>query len=242
MIARGRRVAPKTLFYDAQVDCPYGQPYQAVYRQAHFGALPNRAMALFLEAGFRRNGNFLYTMACPDCQACVPLRLEPARFKANRSQKRIWTRNQDVTFKLAPLQISSQKLALCDKFLQGRFPGKGNSALDYYAGFFINSMGATCELEFWRQDHLLGVSIIDLYPEAINCVYFYFDPDEASRSPGTYNILTLIDYALSHHIDYVYLGYWIAEVAAMRYKAQFNPHFLLQNGQWLEQPRKPRQQ
>ena len=224
-------------FYDVQVDCPYGRPFTAVYRQAHFGTLPDLTMALFLAAGFRRNGNYLYTMVCPDCQSCVPIRLQPAQFIANRNQTRVRAKNLDLTVKLVPLQIAGHKLALCDKFLQRRFPGKGNSALDYYAGFFINSMGYTHEMEFWHGERLLGVSIVDIYAEAINCVYFYFDPDEARRSPGTYNILTLIDYALSQEIEYVYLGYWINEVAAMRYKAHFKPHFLLQDGQWRENSR-----
>lgn len=221
-------------FYDVQVDCPYGQPFTAVYRQARLGSLPSGAMAQFLAAGFRRNGNYLYMMVCPDCQSCIPIRLQPAQFTANRNQKRVRARNQDLTVKLAPLQINGQKLAICDKFLQRRFPGKGNSALDYYAGFFINSMGDTFEMEFWHNERLIGVSIVDIYPEAINCVYFYFDPDESRRSLGTYNILTLIDYALKRQIDLVYLGYWIDEIAAMRYKANFKPHYLLRDGKWME--------
>ena len=219
-------------FYDLQVDCPYGRLLTAVYRQAHFGTLPNIAMELFLESGFRRNGNYLYSMACPDCHACVPIRLEPAQFAANRSQKRTKARNRDLTVTIEPLRITSQKLDLCDQFLHNRYPGKGNSALDYYAGFFINSLGFTYEMEFRREGRLIGVSVIDLYPEAINCVYFYFDPDEAKRSPGTNNILTLVDYALAHRIQYLYLGYWIQDVAAMSYKTRFTPHFLLQDGQW----------
>jgi len=219
-------------FFDVQMDCPYGRAFTAVYRQAYFGALPPLAMELFLEAGFRRNGNFLYSMVCPECQACVPIRLEATRFVANRSQKRARARNQDLAVSLSPLVITSQKLALCDKFLQNRFPGKDNAALDYYSGFFINSMGSTYEFEFWKGEQLLGVSIVDLYPQAINCVYFYYDPDESKRSLGTNNILALVDFALSHQIPYIYLGYWIHDVSAMRYKAQFTPHFLLQDGNW----------
>lgn len=171
-------------------------------------------------------------MVCTDCQACIPIRLEPEKFNPNRSQKRVTARNQDLTISIAPLKITAEKLALCDKFLHGRFPEKSSSGLDYYAGFFINSLGATYELEFRDQNHLVGVSIIDLYSDAINCVYFYFDPAMARRSLGTYNILTQINYALSYDVRYVYLGYWIEEIAAMRYKAQFKPHFLLQKGQW----------
>lgn len=221
-------------FHDVKVDCPYGRPFTAVYRQAHLGIFPSMVMAQFLEAGFRRNGNYLYTMACPDCQACVPIRLQAERLTLNRSQRRVLTRNQDLRVKIAPIQISGQKLALCDTFLHSRFPAKDNSALDYYAGFFLNSMGDTFEMEFWHEERLIGVSIIDLYPEAINCVYFYFDPEESRRSPGTFNILTLNDYALSQQIDFVYLGYWIDAISAMRYKANFRPHYLLQNGQWQE--------
>lgn len=191
-------------------------------------------MPQFLEAGFRRNGNYLYTMVCPDCQACVPIRLRPGTLSLNRSQKRVYARNQDLRINIAPIQITGQKLALCDKFLHSRFPVKGDSALDYYAGFFINSLGDTFEMEFWHEERLIGVSIIDLYQAAINCVYFYFDPEESRRSPGTYNILTLNEYALSHQMDFVYLGYWIDEIGAMRYKANFKPHYLLRNGQWQE--------
>lgn len=221
-------------FHDIKVDCPYGRPFTAIYRQAHFGNIPAVAMVQFLAAGFRRNGNYLYTMVCPDCQACIPIRLQPEEFSANRNQKRVRLKNQDISTKLAPIQISSQKLALCDKFLQQRFPGKGNSALDYYAGFFINSTGDTFELEFWHEEILVGVSIIDIYPEAINCVYFYFDPDKSHHSPGTYNILTLVDFALSRQINFVYLGYWIEEIAAMRYKENFKPHYLLRNDKWCQ--------
>ena len=219
-------------FYDVLIECPYGLPYKAVYRQAQFGLLPDQIMEFFLEAGFRRNGNYVYTMACQDCQACVPIRLAAREFKANRNQRRVWRRNQDVKAKIIPLQITSEKLALCDKFLQVRFPGKGNAALEYYAGFFVNGLGQSFEVELWLDDRLVGVSIVDLYANAVNCVYFYFDPDEAKRSLGTFNILYLINYALEHGIEHVYLGYWIKELRAMNYKANFRPHYLYLDGEW----------
>jgi len=219
-------------FYDVKAECPYGMPYTAVYRQTRFVTLPMEMMEIFLEAGFRRNGNYLYTMKCRDCRACVPIRLETDSFKSNRNQRRALRRNQDLRVKSGPLRITNDKLAICDKFLQKRFPGRGNTSLEYYAGFFVNSLGFTQEVEFWLDERLLAVSIVDIYEKAINCVYFYFDPDEGARSLGTYNILYLIDYARQHGIKYVYLGLYIEEVASMNYKAGFKPYYLLLDGQW----------
>lgn len=219
-------------FYDVLIDCPYGLPYPAVYRQAQFGKLPEQVMEFFLRSGYRRNGSFLYSMACHGCNACVPIRIESKAFTPNRNQKRVLRKNSDLDVKIAPLHITNEKLAICDKFLSMRFPGKGNSALEYYAGFFVNCLGSTYEVEFWLDGRLVGVSIVDMYLDSVNCVYFYFDPDESTRSLGTYNILYLINFALSRNISYVYLGYLLKEIKAMRYKQNFTPHQLLINGEW----------
>ena len=221
-------------FYEVLMECPYGVSRKAIYRQAQFNYLPDHVMKFFLDNGFRRNGNYIYSMACPDCSSCVPIRLQTDRFMPNRSQKRAWKRNQDLEIKIAPLQITNEKLAICDKFLQQRFPGRGNSALDYYAGFFVNTLDNTYEAEFWHNDYLIGVSVIDVFEDAINCVYFYFDPEQHKRSPGTFNILYLLDFAKKNGIQYVYLGYYIKEISAMNYKAQFRPHSLYLDGKWQE--------
>ena len=221
-------------FHDVKVDCPYGMPYTAVYRQAQFFDLPQDMMEILLEAGFRRNGNYFYTMKCHDCQACIPIRLASDTFKPNRSQRRAWNRNRDLQAKISPLRINNDKLAICDKFLRERFPGRGNSALEYYAGFFINTFAFTQEVEFWLDERLIAVSVIDRYENAINCVYFYFDPDEGKRSLGTYNIMFLVDYARQHGINFVYLGLYIKEVKAMNYKDKFKPYYLLQDGEWRQ--------
>ena len=220
-------------FVDVTLECPYGLGKTAVFRQARVHAMPSGILEDFLNAGFRRNGAVIYTMVCPDCSACVPIRIHPDEFRPNRSQRRAAAANRDLEATLRPLSITSEKLALCDKFLSTRFPGRGNAALDYYAGFFVNPMGYTHEVEFRIEGRLLGVSIIDLYPNAINCVYFFFDPDAASRSPGTFNVLHLIDFAARNGIKALYLGYWIDQVAAMRYKAKFRPHHLLLGSHWV---------
>jgi len=224
-------------FFDVPAECPYDLPYRATYRQGYFGPLPDMLMEEFLGCGFRRNGNTIYTMACKECTSCIPIKLTPTVFTPNRSQKRVWKKNNDVTVEFGPVQVTEEYLKLCERFFAFRYPGRGNSPRDYYSGFFLNTLTNTFEINYRLGSKLLGVAIIDLCGRSLNAVYFYFDPAESNRSPGTFNILTLINFCKENDLDDLYLGYWVNEVRAMRYKANFNPHEILVNGKWTSRNR-----
>jgi len=219
-------------FVHSTTACPYGLPFQAVYNQALFGTLPDFIMDVYLASGYRRNGNIIYNMHCHECQACVPIRIDPQQFKLSRNQKRVWNRNQDITVESAPLSCSEENLALLEKFLAARYPGRDSSPLDYYTGFFLNHLTTTVEFRYSIGPELIGVAIVDLSTAWLNVVFFYFDPAKEKRSPGTYNILYLIDFCRQKEIKSIYLGYWIEEVKAMSYKANFKPHYIYQNNTW----------
>ena len=219
-------------FFDIAAECPYGLPHKAIYRQGLFGPIPDHTMDAFLAAGFRRNGNTMYTMVCRECQGCVPIRLDPEEFVPNRSQRRTLVKNRDLTLATGPLQITPDRLALCDAFLRTRYPGRHSTAIDYYSGFFVNAVTNTMEVTYRLEGRLVGVGIVDITLASLNAVYFYFDPALARRGLGTYNILQLVELCRREEKEYLYLGYWIDRVAAMRYKAQFKPHSLLRGRSW----------
>lgn len=219
-------------FVHSSVQCPYGLPFEATYNQAMFDTMPDFIMDAYLASGYRRNGNILYNMHCSECQACVPLRIEPQEFLPNRSQKRNWSRNQDITVETSPLAYSPENLALLEKFLSMRYPGRDSSPLEYYSGFFVNHITTTVEFRYRAGTRLIGVAIVDLSTAWLNVVFFYFEPEEGKRSPGTFNILYLIDFCRRKQIKFIYLGYWIKEVKAMRYKANFKPHYIYRNNTW----------
>ncbi|PKN47120.1 MAG: arginyltransferase [Deltaproteobacteria bacterium] len=221
-------------FVDTPAECPYTLDRTAVYHQAGFSFLPPAVLDEFLAAGYRRNGNTIYAMRCPDCTACVPIRLETAFFRPSRNMHRVWQRNQDLKISLGPLEVTPEKLQLLDRFLNSRYPGRASTALDYYSGFFVNSLVPSMEISFRLSGELVGGSIVDLAERSLSAVYFYFDPAFEKRSLGTFNILYLNELARREHCEYLYLGYWIEEVAAMAYKARFRPHFLLLNGAWVQ--------
>jgi leucyl-tRNA---protein transferase len=223
-------------FYDIPARCPYGLPQMAIYHQAMLGRVPDGTMAQFMATGYRRSGNNLYRMLCPECWECVPIRLKAAEFQRNRTQQRTWKKNQDLTVEITPLHATAEKLALCNKFLQSRYPGRGNSADEYYFGFFLSTITTTFEIEYRAPDgRLVGVAVVDAGGDWLNAVYFYFDPAESTRSPGTFNILYLLDFCRERKIDYLYLGYWIKDLHAMSYKANFHPHELFLDNRWTNQ-------
>ncbi len=221
-------------FVDVTVNCPYNLPYHATFYQGLFGPLSDRMMELFLAAGYRRNGNSLYAMHCRDCHACVPIRLHPRVFKPNRNQKRVWKKNRDIDVTMGLIRPTVENMELCDRFLKERYPYEGNTAEAYYAGFFLNKITSTYEIRYRLKGKLIGNGIIDIGKNWLNAVYFYFDQEESKRSPGIYNILTMINFCLNKDIEYLYLGYNIDEISSMNYKKNFNPHFLYQGSRWVQ--------
>jgi arginine-tRNA-protein transferase len=219
-------------FVHSSIECPYGLPFQAVYNQALFDTLPDFVMDAYLASGYRRNGNIIYNMHCSECKACIPLRIDPKEFIPSRSQKRVLRKNQDLTVEIKPLTCSEENLELLGKFLDSRYPAREGLPLDYYTGFFLNNIINTVEFSYRIDSKLIGVSIVDLNTDWLNVVFFYFDPAEKKRSPGTYNILYLIEFCLQQKIKFIYLGYWIEGVDAMSYKANFKPHYVFRDSTW----------
>ncbi len=64
-------------------------------------------------------------------------------------------------------------------------------------------------------------------------VYSFYEPEEQTRSLGTYMILEHIDYARRLGLPYLYLGYWIDGSRKMRYKARYQPQERLGPNGWV---------
>lgn len=221
-------------FYDIPTICPYGIGDKAVYRQAQFGFVDDPLMTAFVGAGFRRNGNSIYTMVCPGCQECQAIRLPVKSFKANRSQGRIMKKNSDVSITSAPFAITYEKIELLNRFFEDRFSGRDNTAESYYGTFFANNITETFEIEYRLGRQLMGVAVIDVGTSWVNAVYFYFDPQFAARNPGIFNVLSMVELCRKQDLEYLYLGYLIEPLSSMNYKAQFHPHELLVDGSWQQ--------
>ena len=244
---RGSGELPGNYLYEIPAECPYGLDHLAIYRQAYSPPLSGELFDRLLAAGYRRNGNTIYAMACTTCRGCVPIRLAVADFKPNRNQRRVWSQNSDLEISHGPMEVDEERLALCQHFLNVRYPERDPEralqrqlggeqrfarAVDYYSGFFLSAISETYEVTYRLEGRLVGLAVVDVTPQACNAVYFYFDPELARRSLGTFNILHLLKLCRRIERPFLYLGFWIEEVASMSYKARFKPHQLLRDGHW----------
>ena len=218
---------------EEELPCPYLLDRRARYRAVSIEALPPAAYQRFMDAGFRRSGHVVYQPACRACRSCVPLRVLSREFVANATQRRCLRRNADLLVTVEVPMVTEEKLHLYNRY-NTVWHGGATLTLDGFEESFYQSCVETIEFTYrGPAGELLAVGLCDVSPESLSSVYFYFAPEAAARSLGTYGALRELDFAAQNLIPHYYLGYWIADCDAMRYKSNFGPHELLGlDGAW----------
>jgi arginyl-tRNA--protein-N-Asp/Glu arginylyltransferase len=187
-----------------------------------------------LDLGFRRSGGYVYRPACGSCQQCRPVRVPVAEFEPSRGQRRTLRRNADLTIRLET-ELSQEHYRLYRRYLRERHPGGGMDPEDSEAFHaFLSSHWGRTEIMAARDKagRLVAGGVFDRVPTGLSAVYTYFDPDEASRSLGTWMVLNEIRHALSLSLPFLYLGYWVAGSQKMDYKRLFRPLEILGAEGW----------
>jgi arginine-tRNA-protein transferase len=180
---------------------------------------------------------------CPACQACRSLRVEVAKFRPNRSQRRAWNLNHDsLEIRVGPPSVTREKLRLYDRFHEFQCEAKGwpeHPAKDAgsYRESFVNNPSFTEEWCYYLREsgQLIGVGYVDRLPTAMSAIYFYYDPDFRARSLGTFNVLGLLENCVLSKLTYLYLGYYVQGCRSLEYKGNFTPNQALgADGTWQD--------
>jgi arginine-tRNA-protein transferase len=190
------------------------------------------------QKGFRRSGDFLYRPDCPQCQACVSVRVDVKRFQPRRNQRRIWHKNQDLTVTLCKAEFQREQFNLYQKYIKTRHHGSSmdNSTPREYQDFLCSQWSKGWFFEFRLQQHLLAVAVIDPLNNGLSAIYTFFDPDYPQRSLGSYVILWQINEAKRLNLSWVYLGYWIKNCKKMNYKHHYQPLEYFYQQRWHSAP------
>lgn len=228
-------VQREVLVHDELEPCPYldGQVARLPLRWQRTLLSPEEFDAA-LASGDRRVGRMLYRTACPHCSACEPLRVPVETLELTRSQRRVLRRNMDIRVEVARISFSEQKLALFNRHKIERGLAREGAALsaEGYNGWFVRTATNTMETCYWVGDRLVAVGILDVGARDASSVYFYFDPDEADRSLGTFSVLYECAWLRQQGGRYYYLGLYVENSEHVAYKARFFPHERLIEGEW----------
>ncbi len=191
-----------------------------------------------LAAGFRRSGDTIYRPRCDACNACVPVRIPVAEFRADRSQRRCLARNADLSVQLTPASPDAEVLDLYQRYLESRHPRSGMFTSDAgeFADMFLTAWSGTRFLVVRGGSRLVAVAVTDITRTGCSAVYTFFEParTHAARGLGTFAILSQIALTRTLGLPHLYLGYWLDRHADMHYKERFRPQERLESTGWVD--------
>lgn len=197
--------------------------------------IDTQQFALLTESGFRRSGDYIYRPHCETCQACQSLRVPVASFISGKSQKRIRQKNTDLQVSLVEARFQEEHFALYQRYINQRHSdGDMYPATEEQYRSFLLAPFASCRfVEFRLNERLVAISVIDLLPDALSAVYTFFEPNEQQRSLGVFAILWQIQFCIENNLQFLYLGYYIADSKKMSYKNKYTPFQIYKNDEWL---------
>lgn len=187
------------------------------------------------ELGYRRSGVHLYRPDCDFCSACMSCRVPVQQFKFSRRHRKTLASNEDLVVKHCRSLDNPQAYALYKRYINTRHhDGDMYPATpEQFKAFIKEGVADTRFVEFYKDQELLAVSVMDELATGLSAVYTFFDPDQPKRALGNYVILWLIQEAAARGLPFVYLGYWIKGCAKMQYKTNFRPIEMLLDGKWI---------
>ncbi len=189
--------------------------------------------ALLIERGWRRFGNMFFRPICQDCTSCQSIKIDIKNYSFSKSQRRVIKKAQHFHSLIQIPTMTKEHLALFKKYHdhmehKREWENHGVSANSYYASFVHGYNDFGYEILYYDGEKLIGVDLIDILPQGISSIYFYYDPDYEPYSLGTYTILKQIELAQDRHLPWIYLGYYVKECQSLNYKNRYKPYYTLQ--------------
>lgn len=228
-------------FFSSRESCSY-LPDQCSRMEYEFApTITAEEYSQRLLTGWRRFGTSLFRPRCPHCDACRSLRVDVARFRPSRSQRRACQKNdRQVELRIGAPGLSREKLALYHGYhayqtATKAWPSHDDVDPTSYFGSFVLNPFATQEWCYYLDGRLIGVGYVDTLRIGLSAIYFFHGPEHRDRSLGTWNVLRLIDHCRDRGLPHVYLGYHVADCGSLAYKARFAPNEILRaDGTWVE--------
>jgi arginine-tRNA-protein transferase len=178
----------------------------------------NNASKKFVTAvisrGWRRFGKYFFHPICNGCNECKSIRVNVKEYKYTKSQKKSIKRNKNTEIIVQKPSLTTAHIDLYNKYHAFKHQRDGwthrtISQREYHENFVSGANDFGKEILYVIDGKLVGVDLIDVLDDGISSIYFYYDPDYANLSLGTYSLLYQIQLAKVLELPWIYLGYWV---------------------------------
>ena len=124
---------PHFFYTTAPLPCPYvaGRTERKVVTELS-GVSAESLHDRLSRGGFRRSHNIAYAPVCPNCNACVPIRIRARDFAPNRTQKRIARFNADLIVQEMPPRATAEQFQLFQRYQQIRHGDGDMATMSFY--------------------------------------------------------------------------------------------------------------
>ena len=231
---RLHRKMPLSMLLSMRSDCPYieGQTEQRIAVDITDNARCHDGLA---RAGFRRVENWVYRPACPQCNACLPWRVDVSQFIPSRNMARIIRKNNDLTRRISSPEPTNAHYRLFKSYVTKRHDDGQMARMDQrdFSSMINNSPIETLLISYYDSAGILiGAVLADLQSDGLSAVYSFFDVAQSERSLGSFMVIDMMDITKDLSLTWLYLGYYVAESRKMAYKARFGPAEIFKDGFW----------
>ena len=191
-----------------------------------WSAAPERMDELWAE-GWRHFGPvfFRYRHWRRDgrCLTITPLRLDLARFKPSRSQRRVLARNRDLRVEVRPTAFDAETFEMFEAHRQRFRTDVPDSLQDFLSPHAPSEVPCRNEtIRVYAGGRLVAAHFLDVGRAATSSVYSMFDPEESRRSLGVYTILLAVERSRRLGCRHYYPGYACREPSPYDYKKRFD--------------------
>ena len=145
-------------------------------------------------------------------------------------------KNKELIIKIEKASFNSRFYDLYQRYVNVKhadgdmFP----PSIEQYKTFLLSPWADSIFISSYLGKKLVSVAVTDRLKDGLSAIYTFYDPFEARRSLGTFNILNQVEIASELSLNYLYLGYWIANNQKMHYKINFKPLELFVNSEWTK--------
>ncbi|CAD8088044.1 unnamed protein product [Paramecium sonneborni] len=162
--------------------------------------------------------------------------LQKQDLQSNQPQEKKQKQYHQITIKWVKAQFQEDSFEVYKKYQKSVHDKERVSKMSYINFVCVDALDSQelgCwHMKYYLENQLIAVGVVDLLPQSVSSVYFFYDPNYKKYSLGVYGVLQEIEYVqkkqvINPSLQYYYMGFYIMDSKKMAYKAEYTPCELL---------------